>query len=149
MNKLKRYFRWLWRIGYCRGFGVQSPRHTVSSAMSSTSTIRIMLIQTCAANCPMSAGWNACAWSCISHCQLPSGKHMVLLYGGDTALLKRYVSSGCKASSCTRWVQTKGKWTENGSRETEEALIRPVEGSEDFSRLCWSILMDTLIFRYR
>lgn len=146
MNKLKRYFRWLWRIGYCRGFGVQSPsayrfiRYVINEHypyyaysdlrselpdVSWLERMRMELYFRIANFC------QASTWFC---------------YGGDTALLKRYVSSGCKASA-VRAVQTKEARDGKMEAETVEvALIRPVEGSEDFLT---SVLehsdMDTLI----
>ena len=146
MNKLKRYFRWLCRIGYCRGFGVQSP--------SAYRFIRYVINE----HYPYYAYSDLCS-------ELPDvswleRKRMELYfrianfrqastwlcYGGDTALLKRYVSSGCKASA-VRAVQTKEARDGKMEAETVEvALIRPVEGSEDFLT---SVLehsdMDTLI----
>ena len=146
MNKLKRYFRWLCRIGYCRGFGVQSPsayrfiRYVINehypyyaysdmrSELPDVSWLerKRMELYFRIANFRQASTW--------------------LCYGGDTALLKRYVSSGCKASA-VRAVQTKEAMDGKMEAETVEvALIRPVEGSEDFLT---SVLqhsdMDTLI----
>lgn len=136
MNKLKRYFRWLCRIGYCRGFGVQSPsayrfiRYVINehypyyaysdlrSELPDVSWLERMRMELYfrIANFRQASTW--------------------LCYGGDTALLKRYVGCGCNASA-VRSVQTKDVGdrkveAECSDRPVEVALIRPVEGSEDF-----------------
>lgn len=136
MNKLKRYFRWLCRIGYCRGFGVQSPsayrfiRYVINEhypyyaysdlrdELPNVSWLerKRMELYFRIANFRQASEW--------------------LCYGGDTALLKRYVGSGCNASA-VRSVQTKDVGdrkveAECSDRTVEVALIRPVEGSEDF-----------------
>ena len=96
MNKLKRYFRWLCRIGYCRGFGVQSPsayrfiRYVINehypyyaysdlrSELPDVSWLerKRMELYFRIANFRQAGTW--------------------LCYGGDTALLKRYVTEKWK-----------------------------------------------------